>query len=35
LLIATYCILGGHTLIHNDRDFEPFEQHFGLQSYRR
>ncbi|MGI8927386.1 MAG: type II toxin-antitoxin system VapC family toxin [Tepidiformaceae bacterium] len=30
-LIATYCIQGGHTLLHSDRDFDPFEQHLGLQ----
>jgi len=29
-LIATYCIRGGHTLLHNDRDFDPFEEHLGL-----
>lgn len=31
-LIATYCILGGHTLLHSDRDFDPFEQHLGLRA---
>ncbi|MBA4182019.1 MAG: hypothetical protein C0506_15625 [Anaerolinea sp.] len=30
-LIATYCIDGGHTLLHSDRDFDPFEQHLGLR----
>ena len=30
-LIATFCIESGHTLLHNDRDFDPFEQHLGLQ----
>jgi len=30
-LIATYCILNGHTLLHNDRDFEPFEETLGLR----
>jgi predicted nucleic acid-binding protein len=29
-LIATFCILHGHTLLHRDRDFDPFEQHLGL-----
>jgi len=29
-LIATFCMEGGHTLLHNDRDFEPFEKHLGL-----
>ena len=31
-LIATRCIESGHTLLHNDRDFEPFVQHLGLHS---
>ena len=30
-LIATYCIANGHTLLHSDRDFIPFERHFGLR----
>jgi hypothetical protein len=30
-LIATFCIQNGHTLLHNDHDFDPFEQHLGLQ----
>ncbi len=30
-LIATFCIAQGHTLLHNDRDFDPFEDHLGLQ----
>jgi hypothetical protein len=29
-LIATFCIENGHTLLHNDRDFDPFERHLGL-----
>jgi predicted nucleic acid-binding protein len=29
-ITATYCIREGHTLLHNDRDFDPFEQHLGL-----
>ncbi len=29
-LIATTCILNGFELLHNDRDFMPFEQHLGL-----
>jgi predicted nucleic acid-binding protein len=29
-LIATYCIETGHSLLHSDRDFDPFEDHFGL-----
>jgi predicted nucleic acid-binding protein len=31
LIIATYCIENGHTLLHDDRDFEPMRQHLGLQ----
>ena len=30
-LIATFCIEGGHTLLHSDRDFDPFETHLGLR----
>jgi predicted nucleic acid-binding protein len=33
-LIATYCIRNGLPLLHNDRDFDPFEQHLGLQVVR-
>ena len=29
-LIATFCLLHGHTLLHNDRDFDVFEQELGL-----
>jgi predicted nucleic acid-binding protein len=29
--IATFCLLNGHTLLHNDSDFDPFEQHLGLR----
>ena len=31
-IIATRCINGGYTLLHNDRDFEPFVTHLGLRS---
>ncbi|MBK4738971.1 type II toxin-antitoxin system VapC family toxin [Noviherbaspirillum pedocola] len=30
-LIATYCIENGFSLLHNDRDFEPFARHLGLR----
>ncbi len=30
-LIATHCIQDGLTLLHSDRDFEPFVSHLGLQ----
>ena len=33
-LIATFCLREGHTLLHNDRDFVPFEQHLGLSVLR-
>ena len=28
--IATFCIENAHELLHNDRDFDPFESHLGL-----
>ena len=28
-VIATRCIAGGYTLLHSDRDFEPFITHLG------
>lgn len=30
-LIASFCIQDGHALLHNDRDFDAFEHHLGLQ----
>ena len=30
-LIATFCLTHSHTLLHNDRDFTPFEQILGLR----
>ena len=29
-LIATYCLLEGHALLHSDRDYDPFEELLGL-----
>ncbi|HKV23603.1 MAG TPA: PIN domain nuclease [Candidatus Acidoferrum sp.] len=29
--IATFCLIGGHTLLHRDRDFDVFEQSLGLR----
>lgn len=29
-LIATFCLLEGHQLLHNDRDYDPFEDNLGL-----
>ena len=31
-LIATTCIAANYELLHNDRDFLPFEKHLGLKS---
>ncbi len=31
-LIATWCIARDVPLLHNDRDFEPFERHLGLRA---
>ena len=31
-VIATRCIESGYTLLHSDRDFEPFVKHLGLKS---
>lgn len=31
-VIATRCILSGYTLLHSDRDFEPFVAHLELRS---
>lgn len=30
-LIATFCILGDHALLHSDRDFDPFEKALALR----
>ncbi len=30
LIIGTFCIEHGHTLLHDDRDFEPMRTHLGL-----
>ena len=29
-LIATFCLTNQHALLHNDRDFDPFERELGL-----
>lgn len=29
-LTATFCLVEGYALLHNDRDYDPFEQHLGL-----
>lgn len=33
-LIATFCMIEGHELLHCDRDFDPFERHLGLRVIR-
>ncbi|MGB8888144.1 MAG: PIN domain nuclease [Candidatus Korobacteraceae bacterium] len=30
-LIATFCLEAGHSLLHRDRDFDPFEKYLGLR----
>ena len=34
VLIAAYCIEQDYALLHGDRDFDTFEQHRGLRSWR-
>ena len=34
IIIATYCIERGHHLLHQDRDFDHFERHLGLDVVR-
>ncbi len=34
MLIGTYCIKNNIALLHNDRDFDPLEQHLGLKVHR-
>ncbi len=31
-LIATRCIVDGHSLLYSDRDFDPFVEHLGLET---
>jgi predicted nucleic acid-binding protein len=32
VIIGTFCIERGHSLLHSDRDFEPMERFLGLQT---
>jgi predicted nucleic acid-binding protein len=32
MIIGTFCIEGGHRLLHDDRDFEPMETYLGLRT---
>jgi predicted nucleic acid-binding protein len=34
LIIGTFCIAHGHTLLHDDRDFDPMADHLGLRVLR-
>lgn len=34
MLIGTYCLMHGHELLHNDRDFDVLSKHLGLRSLR-
>jgi predicted nucleic acid-binding protein len=31
VIIATRCLVDGMQLLHDDKDFDPFEEHLGLQ----
>ena len=32
VLIATFCMENGHSLLHADRDFDPMARHLGLRT---
>ena len=34
LIIGTYCMMRDHQLLHDDRDFDALEHHFGLRVLR-
>lgn len=34
VMIATFCLVNGHALLHADRDFDAMERHLGLQVVR-
>ena len=34
VIIATFCIENEYQLIHNDKDFDPLEEHLGLKVRR-
>jgi predicted nucleic acid-binding protein len=34
VIIATFCIIEGLTLLHDDRDFDPMESHFPLKTLK-
>lgn len=33
VIIATFCIMEGFTLLHDDRDFDPMASHFSLKTH--
>ena len=33
IIIATFCIIEGFTLLHDDRDFDPIGSHFPLKAF--
>ncbi len=33
IIIATFCIIEGLTLLHDDRDFDPIASHFSLKTF--
>lgn len=35
VMIATFCIENDFTLLHNDKDFDPFEKHLKLKVYQK
>ncbi|MGA7837182.1 MAG: PIN domain nuclease [Ignavibacteriaceae bacterium] len=35
VVIATFCIENNFTLLHNDKDFEPFEKYLKLKVYNK
>lgn len=34
MIIGTFCLLGGHVLLHSDRDFDVMEKHLGMRVLR-
>jgi len=34
-MIATFCIVNNFTLLHNDKDFDPFEKYLKLKVYNK
>ena len=31
MIIGTFCLVGDHALLHDDRDFDPMARHLGLR----